>query len=195
MKSTTLRFFALGTLLILFSSSVSAGEFLINPKIGLRNWSNDVYTIQGNTITFDDAPQASFAIRGTYITDFGLAGSVEVMGSSVEADNETAGSRLGTASESALTLMGQYYFLRDKKFSPYVGLGVGSHLVEISDSNTNARLDGYSGQLHFGGIINVGERLGINLEYKYYKFKVEDDNNDEMESNVSWFGVGATWKF
>lgn len=180
---------------ISFINTATAGQFMLNPKVGLRNWGNDVYVIQGNTITFDDALRPALAIRGSYISDLGLAGSIEIMASSVDATDETAGTQRGVASEASITMMAQYYFLRDKKFSPYIGLGAGTHGIEITDSNTNASLSGYSSQVHVGGIINVGKRIGINLEYKYYKFNVDDDNGAEMKSSATWFGTGVTWRF
>ena len=180
-------------LLTLTGPVLAEKGFIISPKIGLQDWADDVHTLAGNTITFD--PQASIGVEGGYQFGNGFTVTGELMASSHEAKNETAGTNRGTVAESSLVAMASYYFRNDKSFKPFIGVGVGTYAIEISDSNTNATLDGFTAQARIGALLQINEKLSINFEFKHYNIDVDDENNLAIKTDAYFIGGGATWRF
>ena len=177
------------------TSVLARGTFIINPNVGANDWQDNVFTIYGNTITFDDNPQATLNVQGLYVFDFGLAVGAELSGHTLDIKNETAGGLRGKAHVSNVTAITKYHFRKDNEFQPFIGLGLGVQVIDISDSNTNARLEGYTVQANTGFIVKFNETIGMNLEYKTQYFSADDENNAEIKNHGHYFGGGITIHF
>lgn len=181
---------------LLLTSLVHAkGEVLLSPKYGYVKWSDNLHTIGGNTITFDSGYQGAFGFEGGYLFNFGLAVTGEIGGYSVNAQNETAGPLRGKASIGWMNVIVTQYFRREQVVQPYIGVGLGNFDIEIDNSNTNAKLDGNIIQARAGVLFNVSRVVNLNLEYKYFRFDVNDVNNLEIKSNANYLGVAVVARF
>ena len=185
---------ALFLLLTCGLANADAG-FFIRGKVGLTDWSDNVFQISNNTITFDNSIRASAGVEGGYLFANGIALSAESMFSSVEATNETAGPEEGIAEEGSLVALATYYFPTGNSFQPFIGVGAGVYSIEISESNTNAELSGYTGQVRLGALMQFSKKITGFIEYKYFSIDVDDENNLAIKTNAWFFGGGVSWHF
>lgn len=168
--------------LLLFSSPVFAGEHILNPMLGLTDWhQNSGHTAGGNTIDLSSSAAASLGFKYLYRFDNGLAIGGSLVGYRKNVSNKTVAHKAYIANSNLLL---EYYFNSQATTSPFLGFGLGG--VGISFDGGTLDGDSTSGgslQLNAGLLHKFNQRFGIQFEYQYNSFDVDDD----IHGNVSRF--------
>jgi len=163
-------------ILLLFPVSAQAGENILMPMMGFSNWSDDTgHTAQGVNINFENDNDITFGFKYLYMFDSGFAIGGNAYLYDKDVNTIIQASDAGVLHVHALA---EYYFNSSGSVSPYVGAGLGFTAIGFNggllDEETTA---GESIELNGGILFRVSDTIGINLEYKYTDFDVDEDIN------------------
>jgi len=173
---------------------VHANEHILTPYLGLTNWSNDTgHTARGNPISFRDNTQFTFGFRYLYMFDSGVALGGDAYLYDKDPNNSAQAEDAGVAHFHALV---EYFFNHKSDVSPFIGAGLGVSAIGFSgglldDDGTG----GTSIELNAGVLFRLTERVGMQLEYKYTDFSLDEDIDGlytNIDTNANSFLVGVT---
>ncbi|MFO7602737.1 MAG: outer membrane beta-barrel protein [Gammaproteobacteria bacterium] len=166
--------------LMLFSAPVMAGEHLLNPMLGVTDWSrNNGHSINGGTINFDNDAPLTLGFKYLYRFDNGLALGGSYSGYSKDVSNTAVAHEADVANVHGVL---QYYFTPQAPSSAYLGVGLGGMGMTFDGGS----LDGHSTagtslQLNAGMLFKLAERYGLQFEYQYNSFDVDES----IHSNIT----------
>jgi len=169
-------------LALLLPLPVQAGDHILIPMFGFTDMSDNTgHTARGNSISFDDSNEATLGFKYLYMVEGGFAFGVNTY--FYEKDLTT------TAQATDADIMhvhgvAQYYFNHKGAVSPFLGLGLGFSAISfnsgILDDETSS---GGSYELNGGVLFKVSETIGLQVEYKYTDFDI-DDAIDSLNTNI-----------
>ena len=179
------------TLLIPFS--VQAAEHHLIPMVGFTNWSDESgHTARGAALTFEDDNNFTLGFKYLYMFDSGFAigGDLYIY----EKDVVTP-LLVSDAGVSHFHALAQYYFNSKETVSPFIGAGLGFTGITfdgglLDDEDTS----GLSIELNGGVLFRLSDRIGLQVEYKYTDFDVDDEidgfrTDIDTNSHSLMFGV------
>ena len=166
--------------ILLFSSPVFAGEHILNPMLGATDWSRDTgHTANGSSISFESDSPVTHGFKYLYQFDNGLALGASYIGYTKDV---TTTSLAHEAEVGNLAGVVEYYFNPKGKSSPFIGLGLGGMgIVFDGGSLDNHSTSGQSLQLNAGMLFKITDTFGMQLEYQYNTFDVDES----IHSNVT----------
>ena len=162
--------------------SVQAGENLLVPMVGFSSWSdNSGHTARGAPITFEDDNEFTLGFKYLYMFDSGLA-----LGGNLYLYDKNVTTAVQASDSGVLHIHGlvQYYFNSSNSVSPFIGAGIGVSAIGFDGGLLDG--DGTGGasvELNGGVLFRVSERIGIQLEYKYTDFDMDEDI-DGLRTNI-----------
>ena len=183
---------------LLFISLVSlpahAGENILTPYIGLTKWSDTSdFTVRGTSLSFDDSAETTFGFRYLYMFDSGLAIGADFYLYRMDVVNPIQADDAGVFHTHALV---EYFFMPKESVSPFIGGGIGFSAIGFSggvlDDDGSA---GSSIELNAGVQFRVSQRVGIQLEYKYTNFNMNeniDSLSTKIDSTANSFMLGVS---
>ena len=165
--------------LVLFSTPVFAGEHILNPMLGVTDWSrNGGHTAAGSNLAFNNDNSLSLGFKYLYRFDNGLAIGGSIVGYRKTVKTTSLAHKAYIANTNALL---EYYFNSQASTSPYIGFGLGGMGIGFDggslDGDSSA---GHSIQLNAGLLHKFSERYGIQFEYQYNTFDVNDDIHNSI---------------
>lgn len=151
-------------------------------KTGTFDMSKKSQTFAGGLNTFDTESDGVFAVEFEFRRGSGFAWGFEL----ISYDNDfTQGSLNGTADTFIALVTAKKYFRPGKKFSPFIGIGVGGGSTSLSGDFTGS---GGDIAIAFGGGFELRwKRVGLYVEYKQINTKPEDDFGTNI--NVGGDGI------
>ncbi len=160
--------------LVLFSTPVFAGEHILNPMLGVTDWSrNSGHTAAGSSLAFNNDNALSLGFKYLYRFDNGLALGGSIMGYRKTVTTSTLAHKAYIVNTNALL---EYYFNSQANTSPYLGFGLGGMGIGFDGGTLDAdSTAGHSLQLNAGLLHKFSERFGMQVEYQYNTFDVNDD--------------------
>ena len=159
--------------ILLFSSPVFAGEHILNPMIGVTDWSrNTGHTANGTSFDFDNDSPLSLGFKYLYRFDNGLAIGGSILGYRKDITNKTLAHTANIANVNGLV---EYYFNSKGASSPYIGFGLGGMGIGFDGGTLDGdSTGGRSFQLNAGMLFKLTETFGMQFEYQYNTFDVDD---------------------
>jgi len=168
--------------LTLFILPAHAGEHILTPLLGISNWSDNTgHTARGSTLSFRDSNEVTYGFRYLYLLENGFAFG----GNAYLYDKDlTASGQANDAGVGHFHALGEYFFNHTEKIAPFVGVGVGFSAIGF----TGGVLDdegtaGLSVELNGGVLFRLSELIGLQLEYKFTSFEM-DDEIDNLQTNI-----------
>lgn len=187
---------AAGLLMLIFASlsSVQAGENILTPMLGTSNWkADDNHTARGNAISFKNSNETSIGFRYLYLLDTGLAVGANSYWYNKDVNTTTEAHNADFFHMHALI---EYFPHPTSDISPFFGAGLGVAGVEFSGANLeNKSTGGSSIELNAGALFRISKRLGMQIEYKYTQFDLNDNIdglNTTIDTNANSFLIGWT---
>ena len=167
---------------------VLAGEHLLQPKLGIVDWTDDgTHSVKGNNFTFDSDKTGSSGFMYLYRIDNGFAFGGEVYG--YTKDYTHSNGDTGDADVGHIYGLVEFYFNNDGAIKPFVGLGLGAAGVDFSgEINTDAA--GSSIQLKAGVEFSINERFSLSAEAKYFTIDI-DEEIDSQNADIKSKGYAA----
>ena len=171
--------YSLGVVLLIFIFSIAifstahAGQHIIEPKLGVVDWTdNNNQRIRNDTFNIDDNPTGSLGFMYLYRLDNGFSFGGEVFG--YNRDYTRSDGRTGEVDTSHIYANAEYYFNNDKSVKPFVGFGLGSVGMEFTGV-LKQETRGPSLQLKGGVEFDLSEKLAIAAEAKYFTVDIDED--------------------
>lgn len=171
-----------------------AAEHILTPYLGLSEWSaNDGHTASGAPLAFRDKNQLTMGFRYLYMFDSGVA----IGGNFYFYDMDVS-----TPAQTDDSAVFHHHFLVEYFFSPgadtsaFIGAGVGASAIAFSGGPLDDEATGGpSYELNAGVLFRLNHRVGLQLEYKYTDFSL-DENIDslfsDIDTNSSHYLLGLT---
>jgi opacity protein-like surface antigen len=188
-----MRHFLIGIVLLL-PLTAQAGQHLIVPTLGVTSWSDETgHLARGTTLNFEDDNSLTLGAKYLYMFDSGIAlgGNAYFYGKDVL--NPVQADDAGVVHVHGLV---EYIFTPGSDVMPFIGLGIGFSSIGFSggvlDDESSA---GESYELNGGVIFKLSETIGIQLEYKYIDFDIDDDIdglNTEINTDAHSFLLGVS---
>jgi len=166
--------------LLLFSSPAFAGEHILNPMLGATDWSrNSGHTANGSSFAFDNDTSVTLGFKYLYRFDNGLAIGGSLMSYRKNVTNKSLAHKAYITNMSGVI---EYYFNSKGNNSPYIGFGLGGMGIGFDGGSLDGDSTGGSSiQLNAGMLYKFSDRFGLQFEYQYNTFDV----NDDIHSNVT----------
>lgn len=167
---------------------VLAGEHLLQPKLGIVDWTDDgTHSVKGNNFTFDSDKTGSSGFMYLYRIDNGFAFGGEVYG--YTKDYTHSNGDTGEADVGHIYGLVEFYFNNDGAIKPFVGLGLGAAGIDFS-GEINADAGGPSIQLKAGVEFSINERFSLSAEAKYFTIDI-DEEIDSQNADIKSKGYAA----
>lgn len=159
--------------ILLFSAPVFAGEHILNPMVGATDWSqNTGHTAAGSSLSFDNDSPVTLGFKYLYRFDNGLAIGGSMIGYSKDVTNKTLAHTAAIANISGVV---EYYFNPKGASSPFIGFGLGGMGIAFDGGSLDGdSTRGGSIQLNAGMLFKINETFGMQFEYQYNTFDVDD---------------------
>lgn len=167
---------------VFLSSPVIADEHILTPMFGYSKWSDPAgHTARGSAISFRDKRQTTIGFRYLYLLDnnFAVGGNIYTH----ELDIATTG-QADEAAVAHIHALIEYFFTRMGNASLFAGAGYGVSVIGFTGGNLNEKATaGRSIELNGGVLYRITDIIGVQLEYKYSFFDMEEDI-DSLSSNI-----------
>ena len=193
--------FITALLICSINTTVSAGEHILIPKIGIIDWNdNSNHKVDNSTFDFDDKEVVSPGLSYLYKFNNGYSVGGEIY--SYEKDIITTTNNSGNSNITQAYGIAEKFFNNDGAIKPFIGVGLGFASIKF-DANINGEIaddyDDYATYLSyefFAGVeFQFNERIGLMLEYKYFDLDIDDNisrKNINVKSNGDAFFVGVS---
>lgn len=170
------------TILVILNRPALADEHILTPMFGYSKWSDTSgHTARGSEISFSDNRQATYGFRYLYLLDNNLAFGGNIYAHDM--DVKTAGQADDAAVVHVHALIEYFLPLMDKG-SFFIGAGYGFSAIGFSGGNLHEKgTAGRSIELNGGLLYRINDKLGVQLEYKYTDFDMEEDI-DSQPTNI-----------
>jgi len=173
-------FYAL--LLVIVSLPVFADEHIFTPMIGVSNWSDTTgHTARGNELSFRDHNETTYGFRYLYLLDnkFAFGGNIYVHDMDV-----TTSSQANDAGVAHVHALAEYFFTLTDNVYFFIGAGLGFSGIGFSGGNLDGEgTGGKSFEINDGFLFRLSERIGLQIEYKYTSFEMDEDI-DNQRTNI-----------
>ncbi len=173
--------------------SVQAGEHHLVPMVGFTNWSDESgHTARATPITFEDDSNFVLGFKYLYMLDNGFAFGADTYLYKKDVASPVTISDAGVSHFHALV---QYYFNSKESISPFIGAGFGFTGIAFNggllDDESSS---GLSYELNGGVLFRITDLIGVQVEYKFTDFDVDDSINGfrtdiNTDSHSLLFGV------
>ncbi len=175
---------------VLVTLPAMAGEHMLQPKLGIVDWSDSgPHSVKGNSFTLDSDASPSLGFMYLYRLDNGFAFGGEVFG--YKKDFTHSNGNTGEADFGHVYGLAEYYFNNQGTVKPFVGIGLGSAGVTFTgaiDHDTR----GPSVQIKAGAEFEINERFAISAEAKYFAVDFDEEiNNQKADIKSNGFGLFA----
>ncbi|UCE88622.1 MAG: porin family protein [Pseudomonadota bacterium] len=180
--------------LLIATLPVSAGEHILMPMLGVVDWKdNSGHTVRGTPASFDDGANGSLGFRYSYLFDLGLAIGTDIFAYSRDI---TPSFRADDTSVVHSHFLAQYYFNRQGTVNPFVGGGLGFAAIAFDGGTLDGKASvGVSAQFNAGVLIRLSQRFGLQVEYKYLDFDIDEDIDGlrtDIDTSANTLFLGMT---
>ena len=202
MSSNTIVKYALLILVLgISTATVSAGEHILIPKIGVVDIEEKTnHLVDSSSFDFDDDNTPSFGFSYLYKLENGFAFGVDLF--SYEKDIVRTVNNRGDASITHIYAVAEKLFNNDGAVKPYIGLGLGTAVISF-DANVNGAIaddysdnaSGFSYEIFAGMEVEITETIGMIFEYKHFDIDINDDiglRDIDFESDGNAIFVGVS---
>lgn len=181
-------------MVLLLPLTAQAGQHLIIPTLGVTSWSDDTgHIARGAALNFEDDNSLTLGAKYLYMFDSGIALGGNAITYGKDVLNPVVADDAGVIHIHGLV---EYFFTPTSDVMPFVGFGLGFSSIGFNggvlDEESSA---GGSYELNGGVIFKVSETIGIQLEYKYTDFDIDDDIdglNTEINTNAHSLLLGVS---
>ena len=181
-------------LLVIVNLPAFADEHILTPMVGYSKWSDPTgHTARGSEISFSDDTQTTYGFRYLYLLDnhFAVGGNIYAH----DLDVKTPG-QADDAAVAHVHALVEYFFPVMDKSSFFIGAGIGFSAVGFTGGNLHEKgTGGRSFELNGGYLYRISDIIGVQLEYKYTKFDMEEDIDSQptnIESSSDSLLLGLT---
>ena len=162
-------------------------------------------TVEGTTIETDVGDSVVPEVDFTYFFTRNIA--AELVVATAQHEVEENGSDIGETFILPPTLVFQYHFQPEKKFSPYIGAGINYTLFYGEDDATgfdDLEVDGGFGiAFQAGADYWLNDHWGLNLDVKYIDLNIDADvtsggtrlRANDVDLNPFIVGAGVSYRF
>ena len=169
-------------LLAMLCLPAHAGENILTPMIGFTSWSDDSdHTARGNSLAFKDSNELTLGFRYLYMFDNGVALGGNFYIHDKDVTTTTQANDAGVLHIHGLV---EYFFNPRGGISPFIGGGIGVSSIGFDGGNLDG--DGIAGasiELNGGVIFKLSDLIGLQVEYKYTDFQM-DESIDGFSANI-----------
>lgn len=165
--------------ILLLSSPVFAGEHILNPMLGATDWSQDRgHTANGSSISFDSDSPVTHGFKYLYRFDNGLALGGSYIGYTKDVTNTSLAHEAEVGNLSGVI---EYYFNPQGNSSPFIGFGLGGMGIAFDGGSLDGHsTSGGSIQLNAGMLFKITEMFGLQFEYQYNTFDVDESIHSNL---------------
>lgn len=165
-------------LLIMLSLPVIAGEHILTPMLGVSKWSDNTgHTAAGSEISFRDQNETTYGFRYLYLFDNNFAVGGNIYMHELDVTTTSQANDSGVAHVHALA---EYFFTLTDNVYFFVGAGIGFSAIGFSGGNLDDEgTGGLSYEINDGFLFRLTDRIGLQVEYKYTSFEMDDDINKQ----------------
>ncbi len=212
MKATRIAIGFIGVLAVALTcmptTAAADGDWLVRTRLIFIEPNDDADGVLG-TVGAEVENDATVEVDASYFfTDnWAVEGILATAAQEVTADLGGGRTSLGSVYHAPATVLGQYHFMTDGKYKPYIGLGL-NYTIFYSESGTLADLDldsgsfGLAGQIGIDCEIGEGKVFNFDLKYANIESDVSDPNSvlvggslGTVEVNPLIIGVGFGFRF
>lgn len=173
-------------------SSIAKSEVTISPIMGVTNWGDDTFTINGSTIVLDTQNVLTRGIEVGHMFDSGLHLGGQAKYQEADVISNSNGSNTGYVDMAQANVTVSYYIPTGEYVKPFFGFGMGHTRVGFN-GGTNATLEGETYVGKVGLEIKMVERVHWVFSAQSSYFKAKDDDN-RMETNLNEFYIGVSMR-